>query len=200
MKRVMDICGAFVGLALSLPVVALAALAIAVNMGRPIFFRQMRRGLRGKMFNLYKLRTMNDAHDENGELLPDAARLTPLGRLLRRTSIDELPQLWNVLRGEMSLVGPRPLFARYYERYDARQIRRHDVKPGITGWAQINGRNAVSWTEKFEMDLWYVEHQSVWLDLKILAATVGKFLRQDGISQADHATMPEFLGTPGERS
>ena len=148
-----------------------------------------------RTFTLYKFRTMTEARDPAGRLLPDEQRLTTLGRRLRGTSLDELPQLWNVLKGDMSLVGPRPLMAKYLPRYTDRQRRRHEVRPGITGWAQIHGRNTLSWEEKFELDVWYVENQSIWLDMKILAITAWKVLRLDGISQPGHATMPEFLGT-----
>jgi lipopolysaccharide/colanic/teichoic acid biosynthesis glycosyltransferase len=147
---------------------------------------------------MYKFRTMRDTRDTEGKLLPDEQRLTRLGRFLRSTSLDELPELFNVVRGEMSLVGPRPLLMQYLERYSPEQARRHEVKPGITGWAQINGRNAISWDEKFALDVWYVDHQSLWLDLKILLLSVWKVVRRDGISAESHATMPEFMGTSGE--
>jgi sugar transferase EpsL len=195
----MDIFGSILGLAILSPALAGAALAIRLTMGRPLLFRQYRRGLRGEIFDLYKLRTMSAERDGSGKLLPDEQRLTPLGILLRRTSVDELPQLWNVLAGDMSLVGPRPLLACYYERCNTRQIRRYDLKPGITGWAQVRGRNALTWEEKFELDLWYVDHRSLWLDIGIAGLTLLAVLRRQGISGAGHATMPEFLGSAHER-
>lgn len=198
-KRIMDILGSILGLAILSPVLAGAALAIRLTMGGPVLFRQSRRGLHGKIFGLYKLRTMSVARDAGGKLLSDEQRLTPLGRFLRCTSIDELPQLWNVLTGDMSLVGPRPLLACYYERCNARQIRRYDVKPGITGWAQVRGRNALTWEEKFELDLWYVDFRSFRLDIEIAGLTLLAVLRRQGISRAGHATMPEFLGSAHER-
>ncbi|MDW8226777.1 MAG: sugar transferase [Anaerolineales bacterium] len=162
--------------------------------GSPVIFRQQRAGYKGRPFWIYKFRTMTDRTGPDGHLLPDEERLTPLGRFLRSTSLDELPELINVLRGEMSLVGPRPLFVKYLERYSPEQMRRHDVVPGITGWAQVNGRNAISWPEKFALDLWYVDHWSFWLDLKILWMTFWKTLKREGISQPGHATMEEFMG------
>ena len=167
-------------------------------MGSPVFFRQRRPGLGAEPFELVKLRTMSNARGPSGELLSDADRLTGLGRLLRRTSLDELPQLWNVVRGEMSLVGPRPLLMRYLERYTARQARRHEVRPGITGWAQVRGRNAIDWETKLELDVWYVENRSFALDLKILAMTLGKVLAGSGVRHGEAATMPEFLGSEHE--
>ena len=161
-------------------------------MRSPIFFRQQRPGLDGKPFILLKFRTMTEDRDEHGNLLPDVKRLTRLGRFLRRTSLDELPELFNVLKGEMSLVGPRPLLMQYIDRYTAEQARRHEVKPGITGWAQINGRNAITWDKKFEYDVWYVDHQSFWLDLKIIALTIWKILKREGINQQGYATAEEF--------
>ncbi|MCX7933982.1 MAG: sugar transferase [Planctomycetota bacterium] len=195
-KRLLDICVSFLLLLLCLPVFAAIALAIALAMGRPIFFQQPRPGKGGKPFLLLKFRTMSEARDQKGCLLPDAERLTPLGRFLRRTSLDELPQLWNVLRGDMSLVGPRPLLMEYLPRYNAVQQRRHEVKPGITGWAQINGRNALSWEEKFALDVWYVDHRSLWLDIKILGLTLWAVVRGEGISAPGEATMPPFMGSP----
>ncbi len=195
LKRAFDLVVALAALAvLALPLL-LVALLVAVFLGRPVLFRQQRPGLGGKPFWLYKFRTMTDACDAQGRLLPDEQRLTRLGRFLRRTSIDELPELINVIKGEMSLVGPRPLLMSYLDRYTPEQARRHEVRPGITGWAQVNGRNAISWEEKFELDVWYVDHASLSLDLKILAMTVWKTLRREGISAAGHATMPEFLGS-----
>jgi lipopolysaccharide/colanic/teichoic acid biosynthesis glycosyltransferase len=163
-------------------------------MGPPAVFTQRRAGLNGEPFVLYKFRTMNDVRDEHGELLPDETRLVEFGKFLRRSSLDELPQLWNVLKGDMSLVGPRPLLLDYVPLYDDTQKKRLDVKPGITGWAQINGRNAISWDEKFALDVWYVEHRSLWLDVKILSLTAWKILRHEGISAPGEATMPRFTG------
>ncbi len=194
-KRLLDVTGALVGLILLSPVLFIISLLIRFRMGSPILFRQQRPGLHGKLFTMLKFRTMTDQKDTFGNLLPDADRLVPLGKFLRRTSLDELPELINVLRGEMSLVGPRPLLMRYLERYTAEQSRRHNVRPGITGWAQINGRNAISWEEKFRLDIWYVEHYSIGLDFKILVLTVWKVLKREGISQDEHATMSEFMGS-----
>ena len=193
-KPVFDRLMAALILTLSSPLWLAAAIAIRWSLGAPILFRQLRPGYQGRPFMLFKFRTMRDARDRNGVTLPDADRLTRLGRLLRSMSIDELPQLWNVIRGEMSLVGPRPLLMRYLDRYTPEQARRHDVLPGITGWTQVNGRNALNWEEKFTMDAWYVDHWSLWLDAKILGMTVLRVLRRDGISNQDHATMPEFMG------
>ena len=196
LKRLVDVVAAGAGLVAVGPVIALAAAAVKVSTRGPVFFRQQRPGLHGKPFTILKFKTMNDARGPDGQLLPDAERLTRVGRWIRSTSVDELPQLLNVLRGDMSLVGPRPLLMRYLERYDARQARRHDVKPGITGLAQVRGRNALSWNEKFELDVQYVEQWSLWLDAKILAETVRTVVRRDGISSGGHATMPEFMGNP----
>lgn len=193
-KRLVDILGSALGLAVLSPLLAGLACSIRFAMGRPVLFRHQRAGLHGKPFVLYKFRTMTDERGPDGELLPDALRLTRLGRFLRRWSLDELPQLWNVLKGDMSLVGPRPLLLEYVPNYNAFQRRRLAMKPGLTGWAQVNGRNALSWEEKFELDVWYVDHQSLWLDLKILAITLWQVLRGRGISQPGHATMPEFRG------
>lgn len=187
-KRALDILGASVGLVLFAPVVAYLAWRIRREMGSPVIFRQTRPGLNGAPFEMIKFRSMKDG-DGN-----DEERMTPLGAKLRSTSLDELPELWNVLKGEMSLVGPRPLLMEYLPLYSKRQAKRHDVRPGVTGWAQINGRNAVSWSEKFEMDVWYVENRTLWLDLKILFLTVWKVIRRDGISAAGEATMPKFTG------
>ena len=178
------------------PGLAALALAIRIWMGSPVLFRQVRIGRGGRAFRIAKFRTMRDARDNAGNLLADEERLTALGRFIRRGSLDELPQLWNVLSGNMSLVGPRPLLPEYLPRYSAFQRRRHEVKPGITGWAQVNGRNALGWEQKFELDVWYVDHWSVWLDIKILWMTVVKVVCGEGISQAGHATMPEFMGSP----
>ena len=176
------------------PVLLGVALAVRVRLGSPVLFRQTRPGLGGRPFEMVKFRTMTDAQDAEGQLLPDADRLTPFGRFLRSSSLDELPELWNVLKGDMSLVGPRPLLMRYLDRYTPEQARRHEVRPGITGLAQTSGRNALSWDDKFALDVWYVDHQSLGLDLKILARTVLKVIRRDGISAAGEATMSEFGG------
>ena len=194
-KRVFDLTVVLPLLLPLFPIWALIAIAIRITMGAPILFHQLRPGYKGRAFMLYKFRTMRDTRDKNGELLPDADRMTKTGRFLRASSFDELPQLLNVMRGEMSLVGPRPLLMEYMERYSPEQARRHEVKPGITGWAQVNGRNALSWEEKFALDVWYVDHQSLWLDIKILWLTLVKVLRRDGISQDGHATMRAFMGT-----
>lgn len=194
LKRAMDVGGALFGLLCLSPVMALAGLAVLIGMGRPIFFRQVRPGLDGRPFTMVKFRTMADTRDASGKLLYDGQRLTRIGRFLRSTSLDELPELWNVLVGDMSLVGPRPLLTSYLDRYSLEQARRHEVKPGVTGWAQIKGRNAISWDEKFALDVWYVDHRSTWLDLRILIATVMQVVRRKGINSAGSATMPEFLG------
>jgi sugar transferase EpsL len=189
-------------LALTLPALMLLALILGgigllvrAKLGTPIFFRQRRPGLNGQPFTLLKFRTMTNARDAQGNLLSDSERLTHFGRFLRSTSLDELPELFNVLKGEMSLVGPRPLLMQYLDRYTPEQMRRHEVKPGITGWAQINGRNAITWEQKFALDVWYVDHESLWLDLKIIAMTILKILKREGISQPGHATMEEFAGS-----
>lgn len=194
-KRLIDIAGATAGLALGLPVFLGVAAAVRVNLGSPVLFRQRRPGLHGEIFSLVKFRTMRDARDASGALLADHERLTPFGRALRATSLDELPQLLNVLRGEMSLVGPRPLLPEYLPRYSARQARRHDVKPGITGLTQVRGRNSLTWADKLEYDVKYVEEWSLLLDLQILLETVLATVKRDGISADGHATMPEFTGT-----
>lgn len=193
-KRSLDILGASAGLLLLLPVILFVALVIRIKLGSPVMFTQVRPGLDGRSFRMIKFRTMTDARGPDGELLPDAQRLTSFGRWLRATSIDELPELWNVLRGDMSLVGPRPLLLQYLPLYSAEQARRHDVRPGLTGWAQINGRNALSWDEKFALDTWYVDNRSLLLDLRILLATVARVLRRDGISADGEATMTVFKG------
>jgi sugar transferase EpsL len=195
LKRTMDFLVAVVLLLLMAPILLLTAGLIRLRMGSPVLFRQDRPGLHGTPFALTKFRTMRDAHDADGTPLPDQDRLTPLGRFLRKTSLDELPQLFNVLQGEMSLVGPRPLLMQYLPLYSPRQARRHEVPPGITGWAQVNGRNTLSWEEKFELDVWYVEHWSLWLDVKILWRTAWKVLRRSDVSARDHATMPVFTGS-----
>ncbi len=197
LKRILDFLVASIVAGILIPVLVLLALIVRVKLGSPILFRQLRPGLHGKPFTLYKFRTMTDARDAAGNLLPDADRLTPFGRFLRATSLDELPELWNVLRGDMSLVGPRPLLMQYLERYTPEQARRHEVRPGITGWAQVNGRNALSWEQKFALDVWYVDHLSFWLDLKIIALTVWKILKREGISQPGQATVEYFQGNQG---
>jgi len=172
---------------------AICLIGLFIN-GKPVFFPQERPGLRGKPFIIYKFRTMNNKKDKNGILLPDEIRMTHFGNLLRKTSLDELPELLNVLKGDMSLVGPRPLLMQYLGRYTPEQARRHEVKPGITGWAQVNGRNAISWEDKFKLDVWYVDNQSFWLDLKIILTTIWKVLKREGINQDGEATMEEFMG------
>ena len=195
MKRFFDFTVAAVALLLlCLPLLALTLL-VRRKLGRPAFFRQVRPGLHGKPFEMVKFRSMTDARGPDGALLPDADRLTPFGRFLRSSSLDELPGLWNVLKGDMSLVGPRPLLVEYLPLYSPEQARRHEVRPGITGWAQVNGRNAIGWDDKFKLDVWYVDHRSLWLDLKILWLTVKKVLVRDGISAAGEATMARFTGS-----
>lgn len=192
-KRALDVVGATAGLVLLSPLLATAAFAVRLSMGQPIIFRQQRTGRDGGLFTLVKFRTMRAARAGDG-LDQDAVRITRLGRFLRATSIDELPSLWNVLMGDMSLVGPRPLLPEYLARYSPHQARRLEVKPGVTGWCQVNGRNSLTWDQKFDLDVWYVDHASLMLDLRILLATVSRVLRRDGISAAGSATMPEFLG------
>ena len=195
MKRLFDLVLTVVGLmALALPLLMLAWL-VRRKLGSPVFFRQIRPGLNGQPFQMLKFRTMTDERGPDGALLPDAVRITPFGRWLRATSLDELPELWNVLKGDMSLVGPRPLLMEYLPLYTPEQARRHEVRPGITGWAQVNGRNAISWEDKFKLDVWYVDNRNLWLDIKILWLTVKKVLLRDGISAAGEATMPRFAGS-----
>ncbi len=195
MKRTFDLLVAFVALLVfALPLLVLVWL-VRRKLGSPAFFRQVRPGLHGQPFEMVKLRTMTDERGTDGALLPDAQRLKPFGRFLRSTSLDELPELWNVFKGDMSLVGPRPLLAEYLPLYTPEQARRHEVRPGITGWAQVNGRNAISWEDKFALDVWYVDHRSWWLDMKILWLTVLKVLLRDGISAAGEATMTRFTGS-----
>ena len=195
MKRLFDIVASIAILTIfSLPLLVLVGL-VRIKLGSPVFFTQVRPGRGGRLFRLIKFRTMTDARGPNGELLPDADRLTPFGRMLRSTSLDELPELWNVIKGEMSLVGPRPLLVEYLPRYSPVQARRHDIRPGITGWAQVNGRNAISWEEKFKLDTWYVDNQGFWLDLRILWLTLRKVVVREGISAPGDATMPPFTGT-----
>jgi lipopolysaccharide/colanic/teichoic acid biosynthesis glycosyltransferase len=194
-KRLFDVILALCGvLTLALPLLVLVWL-VRRKLGSPVFFRQVRPGLHGKPCEMVKFRTMTSECGPDGQLLPDAVRLTPFGRFLRATSLDELPEFWNVLKGDMSLVGPRPLLMEYLPLYTPEQARRHDVRPGITGWAQVNGRNAISWEDKFRLDVWYVDHQSLWLDVRILWMTVKKVLVRDGISAAGEATMPRFTGS-----
>ena len=194
-KRIIDSLFAVSALLLLSPALAALVFLVRVRLGSPVLFRQVRPGLHGQPFTMLKFRTMTNARDAAGNLLPDADRLTPFGKFLRSTSLDELPELWNVLKGDMSLVGPRPLLMQYLDRYTPEQARRHEVKPGITGWAQVNGRNAISWEEKFALDVWYVDNQSLWLDIKILLLTVWKILKREGISRSGHATMDEFRGS-----
>jgi len=198
-KRCFDLVCSALGLVLLSPLFLVLALLVRFKLGAPVLFKQQRPGYRSRPFLLYKFRTMTDRRDEKGLLLPDEQRLTRFGKFLRATSLDELPELFNVLRGEMSLVGPRPLLMQYLERYSAVQKRRHDVLPGITGWAQIHGRNILTWEDKFALDVWYVDHRSFWLDLRILLTTFVKTLRQEGISQPGFATAEEFMGSSTER-
>ena len=200
MKRLFDLLLATFGLlVLAIPLLVLVWL-VHRKLGSPVFFTQVRPGLHGKPFKMVKFRTMTSERGPNGQLLPDAVRLTPFGHWLRATSLDELPELWNVLMGDMSLVGPRPLLMEYLPLYTSEQARRHEVRPGITGWAQVNGRNAISWEDKFRLDVYYVDHQSLWLDIKILWLTVKKVLVRDGISAEGEATMPKFTGTHTEEA
>lgn len=192
LKRGFDISAVTLSAPLWLPLLLILALLVRLKLGSPVFFRQKRPGYQEAIFELIKFRTMTDDRDINGNLLPDAVRLTPFGRWLRSTSLDELPELLNVLKGEMSLVGPRPLLVKYLSRYNPQQRRRHDVRPGLTGWVQVKGRNALNWEQKFEFDIWYVDHQSFWLDLQILFRTVWQVASRQGISSPGDATMPEF--------
>lgn len=194
-KRILDLTLALLGLIVAWPLMAVIALLVWATLGSPVLFRQQRPGLHGRPFTLYKYRTMIQAHDETGNLLPDEQRLGGFGRFLRSSSLDELPELINVLRGDMSLVGPRPLLMQYLDRYTPEQMRRHNVKPGITGWAQVNGRNAITWEQKFALDTWYVDHLSLGLDLKILLLTAWKVLNREGINPPEQPTTPEFMGT-----
>lgn len=194
MKRVMDFAGALAALVLLSPIILLLGLVVRSKLGSPVFFRQVRPGIKGRPFDMVKFRTMTDERGPDGTLLPDDQRLTGLGTWLRLTSLDELPELFNVLRGDMSLVGPRPLLMEYLPLYNDRQARRHEVRPGITGWAQINGRNNIDWQEKFDLDVWYVDHASFWLDLKILFLTAWKVIKRSGVSKDGHATTDYFRG------
>lgn len=193
-KRLIDICVATMILVLLSPLILGIGFLVWLTMGRPVLFTQVRGGFRGKPFTVFKFRTMREVRDDQGRPLPDGERLSKLGCLLRQLSLDELPQFWNVCKGEMSLVGPRPLLVDYLPRYSREQARRHEIKPGLTGWAQVNGRNALSWDERFELDVWYVDHWSLGLDAKILWETIRKVFRREGISLDGHATMPEFTG------
>lgn len=194
-KRLFDVLVSAFALLVLLPVIVVVAVLIHRRLGSPVLFRQTRPGLNGKSFEMVKFRTMLDATDKHGNPLPDDQRMTPFGSFLRSTSLDELPEIWNVLKGDMSLVGPRPLLMEYLPLYSKEQYRRHEVRPGVTGWAQINGRNAISWEDKFKLDVWYVDNQSLWLDLKILFLTVKKVLVRDGISGEGEVTMSKFTGT-----
>jgi sugar transferase EpsL len=198
MQRLVDIVLSFLGLLVLSPIILVIGVIILLTTGAPVLFKQRRPGLRAKPFIFYKFRTMNQERNKDGKLLPDQDRITKLGKLLRKTSLDELPSFLNVIKGDMNLVGPRPLLMEYLDRYTPEQNRRHEVNPGITGWAQVNGRNAITWEEKFELDVWYVDNQSFWLDLKILFITIWKVLEGEGISNSGFATMPEFMGTNNE--
>lgn len=194
LKRMLDAIGAVVGLTILSPVLAVVAIMIRRKMGAPILFRQIRPGLHSRPFEMIKFRTMRDAIDANGDPLPDSERLTRLGQFIRSSSLDELPELWNVLRGDMSLVGPRPLLMEYLPLYSPEQARRHEVRPGITGWAQVNGRNAISWDEKFELDLWYVDNRNLWLDLKIIWLTIRKVIKREDIDDSSGVGQEKFEG------
>ncbi|PSW57449.1 sugar transferase [Photobacterium leiognathi] len=198
MKRLFDFLASFIALILLSPIIALVAWKIRKNLGSPVLFRQTRPGLNGKPFEMVKFRTMKDAVDQQGNTLPDSERMTLFGDKLRSSSLDELPELWNVLKGDMSLVGPRPLLMQYLPLYNKEQSRRHDVRPGVTGWAQINGRNAISWQQKFSLDVWYVENSSFWLDMKILLLTIKKVFIKEGISSNGHVTTEYFKGNESE--
>lgn len=194
LKRVFDVVASFFGLLLLSPVIAVVAWQVRRKLGAPVFFRQVRPGLHGVPFEMVKFRTMKDACDANGDPLPDSQRMTAFGSFLRSSSLDELPGLWNVLKGEMSLVGPRPLLMEYLPLYSTQQYRRHEARPGVTGWAQVNGRNALSWEDKFKLDVWYVDNQSIWLDVKIIFLTLKKVVIREGISADGEATMSKFTG------
>jgi sugar transferase EpsL len=194
-KYLLDKVIAVIGIVALSPILLLVFVLIRMGLGSPVIFKHRRPGLFGKPYLMYKFRTMQNANDKDGNPLPDEQRLTKLGSFLRKTSLDELPELFNVIKGDMSLVGPRPLLAEYLPRYTREQARRHEVKPGITGWAQVNGRNAIGWEEKFSLDIWYVDNRKLWLDLKILWLTFVKVINREGISQKGHSTMPEFIGT-----
>jgi lipopolysaccharide/colanic/teichoic acid biosynthesis glycosyltransferase len=196
-KRFLDLLVAALLLSLLLPVMIALMLVVRLRLGTPVLFRQLRPGLNGHPFLMFKFRTMTDARDHDGQLLPDSDRLTAFGRFLRASSLDELPELWNVLKGDMSMVGPRPLLLEYLDLYSPEQARRHEVRPGITGWAQVNGRNALDWEDKFKLDVWYVDNRTLWLDIKILWFTVHKVLARDDINASGEATMPRFDGDKG---
>jgi lipopolysaccharide/colanic/teichoic acid biosynthesis glycosyltransferase len=198
-KRILDLFLSLFGLVVLSPFLIFIFILVHLRLGSPVLFRQVRPGFGGRPFTLFKFRTMRDLRDPEGNLLPDEARLPGFGRFLRRMSLDELPELFTVLKGDMSLVGPRPLLPQYLDRYTPEQARRHEAKPGLTGWAQVHGRNAINWEEKFALDVWYVDNRSFWLDLKILAMTAWKVLRREGISAEGEATMPEFMGTVSNR-
>lgn len=200
LKRVLDVVIASTALLLLSPVYFFVAYKVRKNLGSPVLFRQVRPGLHGKPFEMIKFRSMKDVVDENGNPLPDSERLTPFGQMLRATSLDEMPELWNVIKGEMSIVGPRPLLMEYLPLYNSEQAKRHNVRPGMTGHAQVNGRNVISWEEKFKLDTWYVENQSLWLDFKIMLKTVKKVLAKDDISAEGEATMTKFTGTPEQKN
>lgn len=193
-KRILDLFFACLALLLFAPVVLMVGLLVAIKLGRPVIFSQVRPGLHGRPFKMYKFRSMLSVTDNDGNMLPDELRLTPFGTLLRSTSLDELPSLWNIIKGDMSIVGPRPLLMEYLPLYNDQQFKRHLTKPGLTGWAQINGRNAISWDDKFKLDLWYVEHSSLWLDMKIIVLTIKKVLLREGISAEGEATATKFTG------
>ncbi|KXO73789.1 sugar transferase [Acinetobacter venetianus] len=195
LKRLLDIIIASTALVLLSPLYFYVAHKVKKNLGSPVLFRQVRPGLHGKPFEMIKFRTMKDALDEQGNPLPDSERLTPFGKMLRSTSLDEMPELWNVIKGDMSIVGPRPLLMEYLPLYNKEQAKRHDVRPGMTGYAQVNGRNAISWEQKFKLDTWYVENQSLWLDFKIMLQTVKKVITKDDINEAGEATMSKFTGS-----
>ncbi|WP_439236566.1 sugar transferase [Lonepinella koalarum] len=199
MKRLLDILISSIALVILSPIFLIIAYKVKKNLGSPVLFRQTRPGLNGKAFEMIKFRTMKDAVDKDGNPLPDAERLTDFGKMLRATSLDEMPELWNVLKGEMSVVGPRPLLMEYLPLYSAEQAKRHNVRPGVTGYAQVNGRNAISWEEKFKLDVWYVENQSLWLDFKIMLQTVKKVIAKDDINAANDATMPKFMGSESKK-
>ncbi|MHA2727323.1 sugar transferase [Vibrio campbellii] len=199
-KRLFDLFTSFFALLILSPIITLVAWKIRKKLGSPVLFRQTRPGLNGKPFEMVKFRTMKDAVDQQGNPLPDSERMTPFGDKLRNSSLDELPELWNVLKGEMSLVGPRPLLMQYLPLYSKEQSRRHDVRPGVTGWAQINGRNAISWEEKFSLDVWYVDNKTLWLDIKILFMTVKKVFVKEGISADGHVTIEPFTGSEDQGS
>ena len=194
-KRILDICCALAAMLVFCWLYAIVAILVRVKLGSPVIFCQERPGKDEKIFKLYKFRSMTDERDENGNLLPDDVRLTKFGRILRSTSLDELPEAWNILKGDMSVIGPRPLLVKYLPRYNAHQARRHEVKPGLSGYAQVHGRNTVTWEEKFNLDVWYVNHVSFWLDVKLVVQTVIKALKREGISSESNATMEEFLGS-----